>query len=114
MRKKGLPKVTVRTVMSLYHGAKSKVRIGPELLEEFLVQVDVHQESVLSPMLFAIAVDVISENGRKVLMNEILHADDLFLVSESMENLKEKFLKWVEAFESKELKVNPQEDQSNS
>ena len=27
MRKKGLPKVIVRVVMSLYHGAKTKVRV---------------------------------------------------------------------------------------
>ena len=39
-------------------------------------------------------------------MNEILYADDLVLMTESMENLKEKFLKWQEAFESKGLKVN--------
>ena len=32
-----------------------------EFFKEFLVQVGVHQGSVLSPMLFAIAVDVISE-----------------------------------------------------
>ena len=39
-------------------------------------------------------------------MNEILYADDLVLMSESIENLKEKFLKWKEAFESNGLKVN--------
>ena len=39
-------------------------------------------------------------------MNEILYADDLVLMSESIENLKEKFLKWEEAFESNGLKVN--------
>ena len=61
--------------------------------EEFLVQVGVHQGSALSPLLFAIAVDVISENAREGLMNEILCADDLVLMSESVENLKEKFLK---------------------
>ena len=38
-------------------------------------------------------------------MNEILYAD-LVLMSESIENLKEKFLKWKKAFDSKELKVN--------
>ena len=43
MRKYGLPEVIVRAVMSLYHGAKTKVRGGSELYEEFLVQVDVHQ-----------------------------------------------------------------------
>ena len=39
-------------------------------------------------------------------MNEILYADDFVLIGESMENLKEKFLKWKEEFESKRLKVN--------
>ena len=39
-------------------------------------------------------------------MKEILCADDLILKSEGIENLKEKFLKWKEAFENKEIKVN--------
>ena len=80
--------------------------MGSELSQEFLIQVGVHQESVLSPLLFAIAVDIISENATEGLMNEILHADDLVLMSECVENSKKKFLKWKEAFESKGLKVN--------
>ena len=91
--KKGLLEVTVRAVMSLYHGAKMVVRVGSELSQKFLVQVGVHQGSVLLPMLFAIVVDVISENAREGLMNEILYADNLVLMSESMENLKVKFFK---------------------
>ena len=63
--KKGLPEVIVRAVMSLYHGAKTKVRVGSELSPEFLVQLGVHQASVLSPMLFVTAVDVILENARE-------------------------------------------------
>ena len=93
MRKKGLPEVIVRAVMSLYHGAKTKFRVGSESPEEFSVQVGVHEGSLLSPLLFAIAVDIISENAREGLMNEILYADDLVLISESTKNLKEKFLK---------------------
>ena len=46
------------------------------------------------------------ENAREGLMNEILHADDLALTSESMENIKERFLKWKKAVESKKLKIN--------
>ena len=84
MRKKGLPEVIVRALMSLHHGAKTKVRVGSELSEEFLVQVGVHQTSVLSPLLSAIAVDVILENVR--LMNEILYADDFVFMSESIES----------------------------
>ena len=106
MRKKGLPEVNVGVVISFYHGAKTKARVGSELSKEFLVQVGVHQGSVLAPLLFAIAVDVISENAKKGLMNEILYADDLVLMSKSKENLKEEYLKWKEALESKRLKVN--------
>ena len=51
--------------MSLYHAEKTKVRVGSELSEKILVQVGVHQRSVLSPLLFSIAVDVISENARE-------------------------------------------------
>ena len=72
---------------------------------EFLLQVGVHLGSVLLPLLFAIAVNIISENAREGLLNEILYADDLILMSKSVENLKEKFLKWKKAFESKGLKV---------
>ena len=50
--KKGLPEVIVRAVMSFYHGKKTKVRMGFELSEEFLGQIDVNQGSILSPNAF--------------------------------------------------------------
>ena len=62
MRKKGLSEVIVRAVMSFYDGAKTRVRVGSAYLEEFEVKVGVHQGSMLSPLLFAIFVDVILEN----------------------------------------------------
>ena len=45
MTKKGLPEIIVRALMSLYCGAKTKVSVGSELSEEFLVQTGVHQGS---------------------------------------------------------------------
>ena len=106
MRKRGLPEAIVRAVMSLYEGARTRVRVGSELSEEFEVKVGVHQGSVLSPLVFAIVVDVVTERAREGLMYEMLYADDLVLMSETMEGLREKFWKWKEAFESKGLKVN--------
>ena len=78
---------------------------GPPVEKHWYRPLD--QRSVLSPLLFAVVVDVISKNARELeLMNEILHADDLVFMSESIDNLKEKFLKWKKTFESKRLKVN--------
>ena len=106
LRKKAVPEMMVRAVMCLYEGAKTSVRVGMELSEPFCIKVGVHQESVLSPLLFAIVVNVITENAREGLMYEILYADDLVLMSETMEGLREKFQKWKIELESKEMKVN--------
>ena len=43
---------------------------------------------------------------RPVLLNEILYADDLVLMSESTDDLRERFQKWRSALEGKALKVN--------
>ena len=70
------------------------------------MKVGVQQGSVLSPLVFAIVVDMATENVRNGFMSEMLYADDLVLISETIEGLREKFWKWKEAFESKGLKVN--------
>ena len=57
------------------------------------MKVGVHQGSALSPLLFAIVVDVIMQSVRNGLMSVILYADDLVLTSETMEGLREKFWK---------------------
>ena len=93
MRKKGIPEVMVRAVMSLNKGAKTRVRVGLELSEEFEVKVGVHQGSMLSLLVFPIVVDVVMENVRNGLMSEMQYADDLVLTSETMEGLRKKFWK---------------------
>ena len=92
--------------MSLYEGSRKKVRVGSGLSEEFVVRVGVHQGSVISPLIFAIVVDAVTEQARKGLLNEILYADDLVLMSENLEDLRERFQKWSSALESKGMKVN--------
>ena len=106
MRKKDLPEVIVRAIMSLYDGAKTRVRVGSAYSKEFEVKVGVHQGSVLSPLLFAIVVNVITENARRGVVNELLYADDLVIMGEDMKDLKERFWNWKNALESKSLKVS--------
>ena len=55
-----------------------------------------HQVCVLSPFLFALVVDVVTEFAREGAISELLYADDLVLMSETIEGLKDKFLKWKE------------------
>ena len=55
--------------MSLYDGAKTRVKVV-SASEEFEVKVGVHQGSLLSPLSFAIVVDVTTENARRSVVNE--------------------------------------------
>ena len=105
MWKKEIPEVLVRSVMSLYEGARTRVRVDFELSEEFEVKVGIHHGSVLSPFLCTVVVDVI-EFTREGALIELLYVDDLVLMSETIEGLRNKFLKWKESFESNCLKVN--------
>ena len=51
-------------------------------------------------------VDVVTEFARGGVLSELLYADDLVLMSETIEGLSDKSIKRKEAFESKGFKVN--------
>ena len=74
-------------------------------MQEFRLRIGVHQGSALSPLIFAIVVDVVTEHAREGLLNEILYADDLVLMSESLEDLRKRFQRWRSVLEGKGLKV---------
>ena len=91
MTKKGLLKVMVRAGMSLYNRAKTKVNVGSVHSEEFEVKIGVHQGSMVSPLLFAIVVDVITDNARSSVTNEALYVNDVVFKSDTTPDLKERF-----------------------
>ena len=103
--KKEIPNVLVRSMMSLYEGAKARFRVDSDLSEEFEVKVGLNQGSVLS-YFFAVVVDYVTKFAIDGALGELLHVDDLFLMSETIEGIRNKFLTWKKAFESKSLKGN--------
>ena len=61
---------------------------------------------MLSPFLFTVILDVISEEFRGGLPWELLFADDLALMADSETELQNKWSKWQVGMEGKGLKVN--------
>ena len=83
------------------------MRVGYVYSEEFEVKISVHQgSSALSPLLFAIVFEIISEKARRNVVNELLYGDDFVLMSEILEDLKERFWNYKDTLESEGLKVN--------
>ena len=65
-----------------------------------------HQGSCLSPLLFIIVMDAISEFVRRDVPWDMLYADDLIVAEDSAANLQARFLGWQKTLESKGLKIN--------
>ena len=83
-----------------------RVRVGEGYSEEFRVKVGVHQGSVLSPLLFIIVLEALSREFRSGVTWEDLYADDLVIITESLEKCVNWLLTWKEAMEKKGLGVN--------
>ena len=82
------------------------IRTDAGLSESFEVKVGLHQGSVLSPLLFAAVIDVVSSETRSGLPSELLYADDLVLMAPTMEQLGRYMAKWRASLLDKGLKVN--------
>ena len=106
LRKRGVEEWMVNAVMVMYKSARTAVRTKQGRGKEFEVKVGVHQGSVLSPLLFVTVMDVLTQGVREGLPWELLYADDLVLVAQSLEELSERIVRWKESMEAKGLKVN--------
>ena len=66
----------------------------------------VHQGSVLSPLLFNIVMDCLTEEVRLEAPWNMMFADDVVLCTETKEEVEEQLESWRRALEDRRLKVN--------
>ena len=91
---------------SNYEGEKTTVKLQSGNSREFEVKVGVRQESVLSPLLFIIVLEALSRKCSEGLPWDLFYADDLALLAETENKLKEKLERWQKEMEAKGLRVN--------
>ena len=86
-----------RVIKNLYRAVESSVILGEDLTEWFEVGLGVRQGCTLSPLLFLIFVEGLSQELRKsdigidegkIILNHLLFADDLALCAASQEDLQ--------------------------
>ena len=71
MRKSGIVEKYVQLVQNMYEESETVVRCAVGTTESFKVKVALHQESVLSPFLFAVIMDrLTNEVKRKTTMDD--------------------------------------------
>ncbi|KAK3517622.1 hypothetical protein QTP70_013427, partial [Hemibagrus guttatus] len=94
MRKSGAAEKYVRVVQDMYERSRTVVRCAVGQTEEFKVEVGLHQGSALSPFLFAIVMDQLSEEVRQESPCTMMFADDIVICSESREQVEENLGRW--------------------
>ena len=73
--------------MALYTDDCTVVRTYAGLSESFEEKVGFHQGLVLSPLLFAAVMDIVSSEARRGIPYELLYADGLVLIAAIMEQI---------------------------
>ncbi|KAK3540061.1 hypothetical protein QTP70_025379 [Hemibagrus guttatus] len=106
MRKSGVAETYVRVVQDMYERSRTVVRCAVGQTEEFKVEVGLHQGSALSPFLFAIVMDQLSEEVRQESPWTMMFADDIVICSESREQVEENLERWRFALERRGMKVS--------
>ncbi|KAK3537436.1 hypothetical protein QTP70_009975 [Hemibagrus guttatus] len=106
MRKSGVVEKYVRVVQDMYERSRTVVRCAVGQTEEFNVEVGLHQGSALSPFLFAIVMDQLSEEVRQESPWTMMFADDIVICSESREQVEENLERWRFALERRGMKVS--------
>ncbi|KAK3524528.1 hypothetical protein QTP70_029840 [Hemibagrus guttatus] len=106
MRKSGVAEKYVRVVQDMYERSRTVVSCAVGQTEEFKVEVGLHQGSALSPFLFAIVMDQLSEEVRQESPWTMMFADDIVICSESREQVEENLERWRFALERRGMKVS--------
>uniref|UniRef100_A0A8D9DMA0 Reverse transcriptase domain-containing protein n=1 Tax=Cacopsylla melanoneura TaxID=428564 RepID=A0A8D9DMA0_9HEMI len=106
MRVKGVTEKYVRLVKEMYKDVKTEIRSSVGMTEGFEVRVGLHQGSVISPYLFDMVMDVMTDEIRGEAPWTMLFADDIVLCEFTAEALELKLENWRNALEQRGLRIS--------
>ena len=90
----------------MYTGCRTTVRAVAGESSKFNVEVGLHQGSALSPYLFLILMDVLTERARKEAPESMLFADDIVLCGDKDVDMTEYLESWRKALEERGMRAS--------
>ena len=83
-----------RLVQDMYEGSKTVLRCAVGTTESFKVKVGLHQGSALSPFLFALIMDRLTDRVRREPPWTMLFADNIAICEKSREEMERRLKCW--------------------
>ena len=106
MRKSGVQEKYVRLLQDVSEESETVVRCAIGTTESFKVKVGLHQGSALSPFLFAVIMDRLTDKVRRDPPWTMLFADDIAICEETREEVEQRLECWRYALERRGMKVS--------
>ena len=106
MRKSEVNEKYVRVVQYMYENSLTAVRSAVGMTEWFEVKVGLHQGSALSPFLFAVLMDRLTDGVRQDSPWNMMFADDIVICGETREEVEASLERWRYALERRGMKVS--------
>ena len=106
LRRKGVPEAYINIIRDMYAGCKTSVMTSAGKTKGIEIEVGLHQGSALSPLLFVIIIDVITEEIEEGTPWAMLFADDLVLCDPDRQMMELRLERWRECMEKNGLKVS--------
>ena len=106
MRERSVPEKCVKLIQDMYRGCQTKVRSAAGESGSFNVDVGLHQGSALSPYLFLILMDVLTERVRKEVPESMMFADNIVLCGGREVDMTEYLDTWRKSLEERGMRVS--------
>ena len=106
MRKSGIVEKYVRLIQDMYEGSETVVRCAVGTTESFKVKVGLHQGSALSPFLFAVIMDRLTDEVKREPPWTMLFADRIVICKEARGDVERRLESWRYALERRGMKVS--------
>ena len=106
MRKSRIAEKYVRLYKDMYEGSEKEVRCAVGTTESFKVKVELHQGSALSPFLFALIMDRLTDEVRREPPRTMLFADYIVIYEETRKEVKWRLECWRYALKRRGMEVS--------